>query len=55
MWMLVGLATIAVVVVTDRVLGDRAVLIGMLVAGPLLASAGATPSQTALVAASRDA
>jgi len=47
--MLAGLAAIAAVVITDLAFGDRAVLFGMLVAGPLLASAGATPTQTGVV------
>lgn len=49
MWVLGGLTTLLVVTIADVVVGDRAVLIGALVAAPLLASAGATPRQTAWI------
>jgi PAS domain S-box-containing protein len=45
-WLIAGLVTLAGVAVADLAVQQRAVLLGVLAAGPLLASAGATWRQT---------
>ena len=49
-WTLVGVAATTLLAVVDAALGETAVLIGVLVAGPLIASLGATARATATVA-----
>ena len=49
LWTLVGLAATTGLAIVDAALGEDAILIGVLVAGPLLASLGASTRATALV------
>ncbi len=46
----VALAVVTAIAVLDLVVGDRAVLVELLIAGPLVAAAGTSPERTAVVA-----
>ena len=46
----VALAVVTAIAVLNLVVGDRAVLVELLIAGPLLAAAGTSPERTAVVA-----
>jgi serine phosphatase RsbU (regulator of sigma subunit)/PAS domain-containing protein len=48
-WVLIGAAVTTLIAATDALAGDRAVFTGVIVAGPLLASFGASARSTALV------
>jgi PAS domain S-box-containing protein len=50
LWALAGLVTLVAVAIADVGVGEHPVLVGVLVAAPLLASAGASPAETAAVA-----
>jgi PAS domain S-box-containing protein len=50
-WAIAGLVTLGAVAIVDAITGTHAVLVGVLVAAPLLASAGATTRQTEGIAA----
>src|ERR671914_584274 len=48
---LLGLAIATAIAVVDAAFGERLIIIGLLIAGPLVAALGATTRQTAIVAA----
>jgi serine phosphatase RsbU (regulator of sigma subunit)/PAS domain-containing protein len=51
MWTLAGLSALVAVAVADLATSERTVLTAVLIAAPLISSMGATPRQTAIVAA----